>query len=308
MPERHLLTSTAHETKETAAIVSKWYEIPVNYIRVLKPKETLLLVFIGICSAFIAAGGRPPALEFALVSLAVTIGSGAANGLTNYFDRRIDAKMVRTQHRVLAAGLIRPAEKALAWVVLLMAVALGLAWYLHPYAFVAGSVALLAALAWRKTWSTHYLGAVASIGPLLVAWLSMRPQLDVNIVLLALVVMFWVPTHVWNLMISWREDYLQAGVSIFPLNRGLRLTSAVSLAFSVATLVAVVLLWWLGEFGWPYFALAGPAGAVMVAASVLTLVKHGRAWTMRAFKLSAYPFLGMTFLGLVIDTWLRMGS
>ena len=46
----------------------------------------------------------------------------------------------------------------------------------------------------------------------------------------------------------------------------------------------------------------------MVAAGVLALVKHGRAWTMRVFKLSAYPFLGVTFLGLVIDTWLRIGS
>lgn len=289
------------------AAVARWYDTPIYYVRVSKPRETLLLSFIGICSAFAAAGGRPPALDFLLVSLAVAMGSGGANALTNYLDRRVDARMVRTRHRVLPAGLIRPAEKALAWAALLVAVALGLAWYLHPYAFATGAVALLAVLAWRKTWGTHYLGAIASSGPVLVAWLSMRPHLDATVMLLTLVVLLWVPVHVWNLMVSWREDYAQAGVNIFPLTRGLRLTSAVSLGFSIAMLAAVVMLWWLGDFGWVYLAMAGPAGAAMVAAGVLALGKRDRARTMRVFKLSAYPFLGMTFLGLVIDTWLRMG-
>ena len=33
--------------------------------------------------------------------------------------------------------------------------------------------------------------------------------------------------------------------------------------------------------------------------------RRDRAAAFRTFKLSAYPFLGLTFLGLVADTWLR---
>ena len=135
----------------------------------------------------------------------------------------------------------------------------------------------------------------------------MRPQFDATIGLLTAIVLLWVPVHVWNLMLAWRDDYVQAGVNIFPLTRGLRLTSALSLGFSVAMLASVFLLWWLGDPGWVYLVMAATAGVAMVAAGAIALWRPSKTGTFRIFKISAYPFLGMTFLGLVIDTWLRVG-
>jgi protoheme IX farnesyltransferase len=305
MPERQSFTSIM--PSEGIALSQRWYRVSVNYVRVLKPKETLLLWFIGLCSALVAAGGHPSPLRFMLVALVVLIGSGGTNGLTNYLDRHVDVRMARTRHRVLASGLVSPAWKGLVWSCLLVIAALGIAYYLHPYAFFAGLAGVLAAVIARKTWVTHFLGAISSTGPVLVAWFSIKPQIDATVGFLTLIVLLWVPVHVWNLMLAWRDDYVQAGVNIFPLTRGLRLTQVLSLGFSLAMLASVFLLWWLGDPGRIYLVMAAIAGVAMVVAGIIALWKPNTPWTFRVFKISAYPFLGMTFLGLIIDTWLRVG-
>lgn len=300
-------SSAASVPSPAFAAARRWGGLAVSYIRVLKPKETLLLWFIGLCTALAAAGGGLASSRFLLVALTVLLGSGGTNGLTNYLDRHVDAKMKRTRHRVLACGAVSPAWKGLIWSGCLVVMALGIAYYLHPYAFIAGAVRVVAAVVARKTWATHFLGAISSVGPVLVAWFGMNAPASTEVWLLSAVVLLWVPVHVWNLMLAWKEDYVQAGVDMFPLTRGHKLTSALSLMFSVAMLAAVVALAWIGETRLVFLGMAGPAALAMVAAGAVALWRPDRQGTLRVFKLSAYPFLGMTFLGLVLDTWLRAG-
>ena len=284
-----------------------WREHPlVCYLRVLKPRETVVLTVIGVCSALVAGGGAPPLGRLLLVFLAILIGSGGANGLTNYLDRRVDALMKRTRRRVLPAGLISPPEKALAWALLLVVVALALALFLHPYAFGAALVGVAAAVIGRKTWVTHFLGSISSAGPILVGWFAISPRVDATILLMTLIILVWVPVHVWNLMMAYREDYLRAGVNLFPLDRSIRLTSWVSLGLSGVLYGASLALWALGGFGWVYFLVANTVGPLMVYGSYRVLQEGRGAFSLKLFRISVYPFLGLTFLGLVLDVWAGM--
>ena len=70
-----------------------------SYIEVLKPRETSLLVFIGLCAAIVAVQGFPPSTKLLLTIVVITLGSGGVNGLTNYIDREIDSRMQRTRNR-----------------------------------------------------------------------------------------------------------------------------------------------------------------------------------------------------------------
>lgn len=54
----------------------------LDYIDVLKPRETFLLTFIGVCSAIIAAGGYFRSESIALALIAIGLGSAGCNGLT----------------------------------------------------------------------------------------------------------------------------------------------------------------------------------------------------------------------------------
>jgi len=286
--------------------VGKLFNTPIIYLRVLKPRETALLTLIGLCTAIVAGNGTPPLGRFLLVAVTIILGSAGTNGLTNYLDRRVDALMKRTQHRVLPSRLIDPPEKALVWAGSLVVVALALALYLNPYAFIAGSVGVAAGLIARKTWATHFLGTFSSCGPVLVGWFAIDPNLSPTVVLLSLVILLWLPIHVWNLMIASEDDYLRAGVNMFPLNHGIALTGRVSVVLSLLLYAASLSLYVVGHFGWVYFVAANLGGILMVRATVQMLYTGNRAAAYRIFKTSAYPFLGLTFLGLCGDVWLRM--
>ena len=100
-----------------------------DYIEVLKPRETSLLAFIGICAAFIGNGGNL-SFKLLLIGLTILVASAGAIGLTNYLDRDIDAKMRRTRNRALPSKRIYPPEKVLPPVIGLIVVGLVLAFYL----------------------------------------------------------------------------------------------------------------------------------------------------------------------------------
>jgi len=57
-----------------------------HYIRVTKPRESSLLVFIGFCAMVVAGDGLPETGRLLLTLAAITLGSGGVNGLTNYLD------------------------------------------------------------------------------------------------------------------------------------------------------------------------------------------------------------------------------
>ena len=115
----------------------------LNYIEVLKPRETSLLVFIGTCSAIIAAGGYLSPEVLVLAIFAIGLGSAGCNGLTNYLDRGVDARMTRTYNRALPSKRIDPPQKTLYLIVGLILTALILAWVLHPLCFLFGLIGVI---------------------------------------------------------------------------------------------------------------------------------------------------------------------
>ncbi|MCS7207481.1 MAG: UbiA family prenyltransferase [Dehalococcoidia bacterium] len=273
------------------------------YILVLKPRETLLLALMGWTTALVAADLQPTPMRFLWTALAVLLGSAGANGLTNFLDRGVDARMRRTQRRVLPRGLLRPAEAGI-WAAGLVAVSLGMAWVLHPLAFGAGALAVVCALVARKTWATHFLGIVSSCGPVWVAWFAMHPQMTPLLGLLTLLVALWVPVHVWTLMLAYREDYLRAGVNIFPLDKGRGLAPWLCFALSVALLGVVVVMALVGRFGPLFWVGAGLTGLLLAWACWRMARSPLPPLAIRPFRLSAYPFLGAVFLGMPLDRWL----
>lgn len=275
----------------------------IDYITVLKPRETVLLAFIGVCSAVIAAQGYPSFSVLALVLVAVAIGSAGANGLTNYLDRDVDARMKRTHLRALPAKRIIPARKALVWSVFLIIVALALAWFLHPLCFVFGLVGTIAASIFRKRVMCVIQGGIAGCAPVLIGYVAVTHHLDLHILFMCILIAIWIPLHVWSVMVANREDYLQAGVAYFPVTWKVNDAIKILMLMSVLLYAASIALWWFGNFGWLYFAVANILGIVMVYADY-NLLKSGLtrdAW--KVYKLSAFPYLGLIFIAMCLNFW-----
>jgi len=280
------------------------YRTMANYIEVLKPRESSLLAFIGVCAGVIAGDGDL-SLKLLLIVLTVFLAAAGANGLTNYLDRNVDARMQRTRHRALPSKRIEPPEKVLPLTVGLVIIGLALAWYLHPFCFISDLVGTLAALAGRKRWTCVFpQGMIAGCAPVFMGWFAIEPTFSWEILLLCILIAFWLPLHVWSVMIANREDYLQAGQRYFPLSWEVADSVKVLLVFSLALYAASITLYLIGSFAWLYLVLANLLGIVMVYASSRLVISSSSRNAWRLYKLSAFPYLGLIFLTMCLDIWL----
>ena len=276
----------------------------LDYISVLKPVETSLLTFIGVFSAIIAAGGYPPVKVFILILIALLFGSAGSNGLTNYLDRNVDARMTRTSHRALPSRRIDPPEKTLPLIFGLIIAGLALAWVLNPLCFAVGAIGVIASSIWRKTISCTFLGIVAGCSPVLIGWLAISPIFDVRVLLLCVLVAIWTPIHVWTLMIANREDYLGAGLHYFPLSWQVKDVVKILFGLSILLYMVSMLIYVAGGFHLLYLILANILGALMIYTNARLLFSMTSTAAWRVYKLSAFPYLGIIFLTIGLDIWL----
>ena len=281
-----------------------------GYINVLKPKETSLLVYIGACAALVAASITQagfPLATFILTVVAITLGSAGANGLTNYLDRDVDARMKRTCSRALPSGRINPPQKALPLIVACILGGLVLAWILSPACFLIGAVGILVSGIWRKTVTCTYFGIIAGSAPVLIGWYAVSGQSSIEVlpVLFFCLIAAWTPLHVWTLMLANREDYQQAGLRYFPLSwKDGNVIRLLALLSFLLALVAVLIYVLSGEFHWIYLAACGVLSLLMIGASLRLMFSPTSKNSWSVYKFTAFPYLGIIFTAMVIDRWL----
>ena len=287
------------------------FRVVRNYIEVLKPGATVLLAFIGLVSAFVAGDGSLPLATSLLVAATALSASAGANGLTNYLDRDIDARMQRARRRSLPSGRITPPEKVLPLTIGLVLAGLVLAWQLQPVfrlAFAADVVGTTAALVWRKRATCVFpQGMLAACAPVLIGWFAISTAFSWELVLLCGLIGLWLPLHVWSVMITHRDDYIDAGLTYFPMSRDAREGVRVLFVFSLVLAVMSVALYFVGAFAFLYLVASVVLAGFMVYGAFRLLIsspsaRGETAW--RLYKLSSYPYLGLIFLAMAVDVWL----
>lgn len=276
----------------------------LDYINVLKPVETSLLAFIGIFSAIIAGSGYVPARFFFLILITLLLGSAGSNGLTNYLDREVDARMARTSHRALPSRRIDPPQKALPLIIGLIVVGLALAWLLNPLCFLFGLIGVVASSIWRKTISCTFLGIVAGCSPVFIGWFAVNPAFNAMILLLCGLVAIWTPIHVWTVMIANRQDYLGAGLHYFPLSWQVKDVVKILFGLSILLYIISMLIYLYAGFQLLYLIVANVLGALMIYANARLLFSRTSTAAWQVYKLSAFPYLGIIFLAMGLDIWL----
>jgi heme o synthase len=277
-----------------------------DYLNVIKPRETALLVFIGVITALVAAGGNLSAGRTLFILTAILIASAGANGLTNYMDRHLDARMERTRRRALPSRRILPAERALYFTAALTFIGLVMAWFLHPWAFIADLVGTAAAVIYRKRVTCVFpQGMIASCAPVLMGWFAVTRVFNWEILLMCVLIAAWLPSHIWSIMTAHREDYRQAGLCYFPMNSSPRRVSRILFVFCLLLFASSIGLYFAGDFGLLYLIIACLSGVTIVFASWRLMFTGASNDAWKLYKLSAFPYLGVLFLAMGLDLGLR---
>jgi len=298
-------TTAVHFSREQA--IRRWRARVWKYVEVTKPSTVALLVLtcLGAIVAADGVGGLSLG-RWVLALIAITAGCAAADTLTCYIDRDIDALMDRTKGRPLPGKRIYPPEKALAWGLFLATLSLGLSFLLNSLAALwmflglFDNVVVYSLLAKRRTCTNILLGSISGGMPALFGWAVVKGNVTWTAVLIGLLVITWTPNHIWNLAIRYREDYTRADVPMLPVVTNLR--RAVNLiALSVLLMVAEsLLLGIVGRFGALYFVVAAVGGLISLAGHLYLVLRptERNAWLM--FKLSSL-YLALTLAGIMVD-------
>ena len=295
------------------------------YYELTKPKIWYLLVFTAFGAALTASNiyNIPISIEtWALMLFSVASGSAAANTLTNYHDRDIDAIMERTKDRPLPSKRIYPAVKArnfglaLAGISLVLAFAISFTttleqgiWATIFIAFaLVNNIIVYSYILKRNSRTNIILGGLCGGSPPLIGWVavSMSDLWTMGLAMAGLV-FIWIPMHIWALTLHFKEDYNKVNVPMLTAvqsektsARAIALSTVVMVLFSIAPFFITTES---GEdmVGDVYLWTAVASGALMLALSVWVTIKpmEKAAWTL--FKFSS-PYLAVLFIALMVDS------
>ena len=295
------------------------------YYELTKPKIWYLLVFTAFGAILTASniyGIEVSLATWALALFSVAAGSAAANTLTNYHDRDIDAIMERTKNRPLPSKRIFPAVKArnfglaLAGISLVLAFAISFTTTLEQglwaTAFIAFGLAnnvLVYSYALKRTSRTNIiLGGLCGGAPPMVGWVAVTMS-DLWTMGLAMagLVFIWIPMHIWALTLHFKEDYNKVDVPMLTAVQSEKTSSRViAISTFVMVLFSITPFFMLTETNEPmvgpvYLWTAIASGIVMVALSTWVISKpmEKASWTL--FKFSS-PYLAVLFIALMVDS------
>jgi protoheme IX farnesyltransferase len=280
-----------------------------NYVEVTKPPIVLLLVFTSLATMLIAwkhtVFPLTPTLLI-IATVAITAASAGCDTITSYVDRDIDAIMHRTQHRPIPSGRITP-SRALAWGIFLAAVGLILALWINLLAFIwialgiIDNVIIYSLYLKRRNPLNIILGGVSGGLPVMFGWSAVTNNVQLLPILLAALVVLWIPGHIWSLAIFTRADYKRAKVPMLPVVT--KLSTALRCIVSTILLMIPFSLWIYleGGFGIVYLAVAILFGVAVLYVNLKLFLHPNDKMAYLAFKISS-PYLFALFLAMIIDS------
>lgn len=281
-----------------------------NYYELTKPKIWYLLVFTAIGSAVSASwlfDVQVSLMTWALLFFAIAAGSAAADTLTGYNDRDIDAIMERTKGRPIPSGRISP-RNALVFGLILAGISLVCAWFINIWAFGLMAFGLFDNIIVYSKWlkrtsqSNIILGGFSGGAPALIGYIAVTFQhVEIGIAMAGLV-FFWIPTHIWSLALHVKEDYKKANVPMLPVvsseSKSVRIIALTTLMMVVFS----ILPFFFNQFGLIYLLTATVFGIVMIFLSVWLLLRPSEKTSWLVFKFSS-PYLAALFIAFMVDAF-----
>jgi protoheme IX farnesyltransferase len=124
---------------------------------------------------------------------------------------------------------------------------------------------------------------------------------DPGVLVLALLVFLWTPTHFWSLAIAYRDDYARGEFPMLPVQTTPRSAAWWVLLHTVGAAVAALALMTQLASGWLYLVPVGLATASLLVFSVRLIAKPGKKRALTLFHASNL-YLGLVMLIVCVGT------
>jgi 4-hydroxybenzoate polyprenyltransferase len=243
-------------------------------LEMIKFEHSVFALPFALTGAMLARRGLPSWRELLWIIVAMVAARSAAMTFNRIADLRIDALNPRTRTRALPAGQLSPGF-AIGFTIISCALLVLAAWQLNPLAFKLSPVAIVIMLGYsltkRFTLLSHFiLGLCLGMSPA-AAWIALRGDLSVSVLLLGAAVMLWVAG--FDIIYACQDVEFDhtLGLHSIPRRYGIRAALWVSALLHVGTLVLLVIVAQREDLGW--FAGAGLGAVATLLAYEHSLVK-----------------------------------
>jgi protoheme IX farnesyltransferase len=237
----------------------------------------------------------------------VAAGSAAADTLTGYNDRDIDAIMDRTRGRPIPSGRVSP-KNALIFGLILTAISLVFSWFINIWTFALMAFGLfdniLVYSKWlkRRSKMNIILGGFSGGAPAMIGYVAVTTQhIEIGLIMAGLVFL-WIPTHIWSLALHVKKDYAKAGVPMLPVVYNEKKSVRVIAWTTLIMVVFSILPFFLNQFGLIYLITACIFGVAMISLSIWLLIKPSEKASWIVFKFSS-PYLTALFIAFLVDAF-----
>ena len=277
-----------------------------DYLELTKPRITLMVVLTALMGYVLASPGSPEALPLLAALVGTGLVAAGASALNMVIERRVDARMRRTQDRPLPAGRLRTPEAA---AFALALTSLGLAVLTWFSGTLAAGVALV-------TWASYVflytplkvrtslatiVGAFPGALPPVIGWAAARHAIDPGAFILFAILFLWQIPHFLAIAWIYREDYARGGLPMLPvLDPEGRITGRQAVAHALALLVVSLTPPVAGMAGAPYLVGALLLGLGFAAVAVAAAVQRTLVWARRLF-LASLLYLTLLCALLFVD-------
>lgn len=214
------------------------------YWPLTKSLQTGLLLSTGLAGYMSA---RCPVMhwyDFLGLALSLFMAIAGSTVLNMWYDRDIDSVMNRTHHRPIADGRVSPTE-ALRLGLVSSILGVGLAVVMSPlYGLIVFAglffdvVVYTLWLKRRTAWSIVW-GGISGGMPILAGRAFGLGYIDSIGILLALAILFWIPTHILTFSMRYFDDYKAAKIPTFPSAYGFETTRAVIAVSSIIAAASI---------------------------------------------------------------------
>lgn len=291
------------ETKSNSGLLQAVQEL-------VKPRIVGMVLVTTALGFFLGSSGSSNILTFLLALTGTALSAGGAAALNNYLERESDARMPRTQNRVLPSGQMDPSS-ALAIGVFLVLVGVGLLGFLVNLlsAFLVLLTAFLYVLVYtpmkRLSWWNTPIGAIPGALPPMVGWAAASNDLAPGAWALFAILFIWQHPHFYSIAWIFREDYRSAGLKMLSVvdPSGKRLFTQ-SIWFCVGLLPVSMSLHWLDVAGTIYFVGSIFIGAAFLAC-VLMMWNARTLMAARRVLLASVVYLPALVALILLDAGLR---
>lgn len=273
-------------------------------VRLHRPIGILLLLWPTLWALFIASNGDPsPYLLFAF-TLGTVLMRSAGCAINDWADRDFDRHVARTRERPLTAGLIRPWEAVMVFVVLALLSAL-LVLPMSPLAWWMAVIAAFLAVSYPFTkrflaLPQAYLGIAFGFG-IPMSFAAVQNQLPPTAWVLLLANIFWALAYDTEYAMVDRDDDLKIGIRTAAITFGRFDVAMVMLCYAM-TIALLAQVGRIEQLGAPYY--VGLAGAAAIAIWHYTMIRdRSRAGCFRAFNHNNW-FGAVVFAGIAANYYL----